>query len=227
MPSPFALVRVLTWRGRVLFAAAAIALAVGLGGAYLVAGLWATGVTAAHLAFGVAATAIVKRGIDVLLEREASFALHRAFFASRLVRGPASRVDLQEAVVIDALLAAERTLVFHLPALVGASLASLVVLGHLAQGPDGVARLLALGAGGLTALLVAYLVRGWARAPQERAMAAYREGLAPAVSATVRAVPEILGAGQGDAATTRYASAAAAWGRLGVNASVASAVARR
>ena len=227
MRSPFALVRVLTRRGKVLFAASVAALVLELAGAYLVAGLWATGVTAGRLAFCVAATAVVKRGIDVLLERDASFGLHQAFFASRLHRGPTSLVDLQEAAVIDALLAAERTIVFHLPALVGGSLASIAVLAHLARGPDGSARLLSLGTGGGTALLTAYLVRGWARRPQERAMAAYREGLAPAVSATVRAVPEILGAGQGDAATMRYASAADLWGRRGITAAFASAFARR
>jgi ABC-type lipoprotein export system ATPase subunit len=136
-------------------------------------------------------------------------------------------VDLQEAAVIDALLAAERTIVFHLPALIGGSLASVAVLVPLAQGPDGPTHLLALGVGGATALLAAVAARDWARGPQERAMAAYREGLAPAVSAAVRAAPEILGAGQGDAAAMRYGRAADLWGRRGIAASCAAALVRR
>ncbi len=225
MPSPLVLVRLLTWRGRVLFAGLLGAAAFELAGGYFLATLWSTGAAAGRLAVSVAAAAVAKRCIDVLLEREACSSVHNAFFLMRLRRGTHALVSLQEASVIDSLSAAQTMLVKQYPTFVGSVFATLAVLVHLMRVPD--VRLFALGVGGTAAVLSAFAMRPWARAQQVRAIAAYREGLAPAVSATVASAAEIIAAGQGDSATRRYASVAEAWGRRARNASLASAVASR
>ncbi len=225
MPSLLALVRLLTWRGKVLFACLVGATALELAGGYFLVTSWATGVAAGRLALTVAAAAVGKRGIEVFLEREACMGVHGTFFFARLRRGDSALVSLQEASVIDSLTAAQTTLVKHYPALVGASLAALVVLAHLMCAPD--VRLLALGVGGGAAVSFAFALRPWARAQQLRAIAAYRDGLAPAVSAAVASAPEIVAAGLGDSAKRRYALTAEVWGSRVRNASFASAVSNR